>query len=127
MREATRSWTSILVVAVSSVAAFFIAAPSSWRNASAWMTAATFAVGIGVLLVAFLEIARALRAWLTRRESMGWIGAGMLAGLGLFVAGEEAITNPSAATVNWIALAGIFTAAIATYMQQRAARTRESA
>jgi hypothetical protein len=122
MSETKRNWISISVMAVCSVAAFFIAAPMSWRSGAEWISAANFAIGIALLLVAFLQIAHALRAWLARGRPIAWIGAGMLAGVGLFVAGEAAITDTNGATVNWIALAGIFTAAIASYAQQRAAR-----
>lgn len=121
MSTPQRRWLSLSVIALTVITAFFVALPPGTRIRPEWVYAANFALGMGLLLTAFLEIARAIRAWFTRAATLRWIGTGILAGAGLLVAGEAALLSPRGMAMNWTVLAGIVTAVIGSVAQQRAA------
>ncbi len=122
----SRSWITGAVIIVATLLALIVASPLGARFGSEWMPAIDFAVGSTLVLVAFLEGARAVGAWFNRRASLAWIAGGLVTSGAMFAAGTSFMIHARHMENDSIVTIGIIVALLGTQWQARAARRNAS-
>jgi len=115
-----RTWLPLVAAALMFGMALLVASPFGDRFATSWLPAFDFALGVALVTLAFLEIARAVVGWFTRAGSMRWVIGGLITGGGLFTAGASSMVHSRALAFDWLALFGVAITIAGVQLQHRA-------
>ncbi len=122
----SRSWITGVIIVIAGVLAAVVASPIGAGLGAKSLPAIDFGTGTAVILVAFVEGIRAVRAWLDRSATLSWIIGGLIGSCGLVMAGSSMIAHAhDRSHSSWVVIGLVF-ALIGIAYQARAVDRRES-